>query len=379
MTTSHHPLTLSGERFTACYHLKADAAVVDQLATDICIEQTVEFPVDLIDQADIKEQIIGEVRSIEEIRSGIHRAVIAYPIETAGRELTQLLNVIFGNISLKPNIQLVSLTIPENLAKQYRGPRFGVEGLRELIGVYDRPLISTAIKPMGLSIASLAEFAYQFAMGGVDIIKDDHGLADQPFGRFEERVSRVAAAVEQANEATGGRCLYLPNITAPADEVVGRAKRAKERGAGGLLIAPGLVGLDTQRSIADDDDIALPLFSHPAFQGSFVVHSDAGITPGVLFATLNRLAGADAVIFPNFGGRFSFSKESCRDLALKARESVSQHIRPLFPAPAGGMSLDRIPEMRRFYGDDIVLLIGGDLRRHGESMVESARCFREAL
>jgi ribulose-bisphosphate carboxylase large chain len=231
---------------------------------------------------------------------------------------------------------------------------------------------------MGLPVDTLADLAYRFALGGVDLIKDDHGLTDQSFGRFEARVTQVSKAVRRANDSTGGRCCYLPNVTAPADEIMDRVRLAKACGAGGLLIAPGLVGLDTQRRIADDDTIALPVFSHPAFQGSLTVNDDAGITPGVLFATLNRLAGADATIFPNFGGRFSFSKEACRDLFEKASGPMD-HVRPIFPVPAGGMSLDRIPEMRRFYAENIILLIGGDLRRHGATIEESARRFVSAV
>jgi ribulose-bisphosphate carboxylase large chain len=30
--------------------------------------------------------------------------------------------------------------------------------------------------------------AHACALGGIDIIKDDHGLSDQPFCRYEERV-----------------------------------------------------------------------------------------------------------------------------------------------------------------------------------------------
>ena len=372
------PLRLSGARFTARYRLSGTAESARLMAADICVEQTVEFPLDLIHRADIKAQIIGEVCSLEAVDRDCHEAEIAYAVETAGRELTQLLNVVFGNSSLKPGIQLVSLTLPEALAGLYRGPRFGVAGLRALVGAPERPLVCTAIKPLGLSSEALAELAYQFATGGVDFIKDDHGLTDQSFGRFADRVHAVCRRVQQANEETGGTCRYLPNVTAPADEVMERARLAKEAGAGGVLVAPGLTGLDTQRRLADDDTIALPVFSHPAFQGAFTVHQDAGITPGVLFGTLNRLGGADAAIFPNFGGRFSFAEAACRDLAERARAPLGQ-LRALFPVPAGGMSLERVREMRRFYGDDVILLIGGDLHRHGASVAEGARRFVAAV
>ena len=108
---------------------------------------------------------------------------------------------------------------------------------------------------MGLSAVDLADLAYQLALGGVDIIKEDHGLTDQPFAPFAERVPRCAEAVARANRETGYRCLYAPNVTAPADRIVARARQAKDWGAGGIMVAPGLTGWDTLRMLAEDDTL----------------------------------------------------------------------------------------------------------------------------
>ncbi|MEZ6076124.1 MAG: hypothetical protein R3C56_10775 [Pirellulaceae bacterium] len=155
-------LQLSGERFAAVYHLTATTEEAADRAWDICLEQTVEFPDDLISRPDIREQIIGRIASLEEVGPDCFEATIEFPVEVAGAELTQLLNVLFGNVSIKPGVRLVRFELPESLSSLYRGPRFGREGLRDLLQVHDRPLLSTAIKPMGLSPSELAELAYQF-------------------------------------------------------------------------------------------------------------------------------------------------------------------------------------------------------------------------
>jgi ribulose-bisphosphate carboxylase large chain len=377
-THTHTPLDLSGEIITAVYALKGTLKEAAETAFDIGVEQTVEFPLDLIEQDDIREQIVGEVLSVETIDEDTHHATIGFPMEVAGRELTQLLNVLFGNISLKPGIRLLSFTLPKNLLMRFGGPRFGIRGIRELLGVSDRPLICTAVKPMGLSAEALADVAYRSALGGVDIVKDDHGLSDQDFARFEERIKKVVAAVNRANGESGHRCRYMPNITAPADEVISRALLAKAAGAGGLLIAPGITGLDVIRQIAADDGIALPILSHPALQGAYTVHRDSGISPGTLYGALNRLAGADACIFPHFGGRFAFSPDACGDIRDQTA-SVMGHIKPIWPVPAGGMSVDRVEEMITFYGKDIILLIGGDLHRQGPDLARTAKNLMERL
>jgi len=371
-------LELSGERFRAVYHLSGTREEAYARARDICLEQTVEYPEDLITSEYIKERVVGRVRDLERVARGRYRALIEFPVEVAAGELTQLVNVLFGNISLKPGIRLVGFALPASMLRIYPGPRFGRDGLRELLSVCGRPLLATALKPMGLSVAELSRLAHQLALGGIDLIKDDHGLADQPFCPFQERVLRCGEAVREANRATGLRSIYLPNVTAPANEMKRRVEIAREAGAGGLLMAPGIIGLDAMRRIAADDSVGLPLLSHPAFQGSFTIHEDHGLSHGTLYGMLNRLAGADGAIFPNHGGRFSFSPGQCRDL-VNGTEIDMPGIRPIFPVPAGGMSLERVPELLEFYGRDAILLIGGDLHRHGSDLVESCREFRKLV
>jgi ribulose-bisphosphate carboxylase large chain len=298
--------------------------------------------------------------------------VISFDIESAGADLVQLLNVLFGNISLKPGIRLERLDLPNSLLEQFKGPRFGREGLRARLGVYDRPLLCTALKPMGMSPAETAGLACRLALGGIQIVKDDHGLADQRFCPFEERVSRCAEAVERASRETGLKSIYMPNLSGPTDRVLERAGYAQRAGAGGVLISPGLTGLDAMRQIAEDDLIGLPIMAHPAFQGSFVVNPGEGISHAALFGQINRLAGADAVIFPNYGGRFGFTRADCRSLTMATAMEMG-HLKPIFPTPAGGMSLERVPEMCEMYGCDAIFLIGGGLLKHGPDLVENCR------
>ena len=156
-----------------------------------------------------------------------------------------------------------------------------------------------------------------------------------------------------------------------------RARLARDAGAGGLLFCPGLAGLDAMRALADDDTLALPILSHPAFQGSFSLHPDGGIAPGCLYGQLNRLAGADATIFPSYGGRFAFTPDDCRDLVDGATRPLGT-LAPIFPVPAGGLCIERVPELIRFYGRDCILLIGGDLHR-GPDLTENCRDFLAAV
>ena len=367
-----------GASIKVTYRLTAaDGSAARGRAEAIAVEQTVEFPADLITDPGIRDGIIGHPEFLAPAGPGAWEVVIAYDADVAGRCLPQLLNLVFGNVSLQPGVRVQRLELPEAVTGRFRGPRFGVEGLRFICEAPSRPLLATAVKPMGLSPLELADLAYRFALGGVDLIKDDHGLADQPFCAFEARVRACAAAVARANKKTGGCSRYVANLVGPAETLRERARFAKNAGAGGLLVAPGLVGWDTLRALAEDDALGLPILFHPALLGGFTVSPDAGIAHEVLYGTLARLAGADVVIFPNHGGRFSFSPTDCRRITRGCAAPLDGR-RTALPAPAGGMSLDRVDELRTFYGDDVVLLIGGDLHRHGD-LVETCRRFREMV
>jgi ribulose-bisphosphate carboxylase large chain len=366
---------VSGERFRVEYRIAAAEPDARAIARDICVEQTVEFPLDRIPDGDIRDVIVGQIESfhMDDDRHG--RATISYAVETSGLELTQLLNVVFGNYSMKPHVRVERVDLPGALVAALAGPRFGQAGLRSILEVPARPILCTALKPMGLPVVALSDLTYRLALGGIDIIKDDHGLTNQAFAPFEDRVCRCVEAVERANRETGFRSMYVPNVTAGGGDTLDRARFARAAGAGGLLVTPGLAGLGTMANVAAADDVGLPVFSHPAFQGSYVTNPDAGISHAALFGQIARLAGADASIYPNFGGRFSFGREECRDIA-NACVAPLGGLPGIFPMPGGGMTVQRVPELLDFYGNDVILLIGGGLFQHGPDLLENCREFR---
>jgi ribulose-bisphosphate carboxylase large chain len=172
---SQHP-----ERFWVDYTLEATSRDnAYQVAREICLEQTVELPGSTPEVKEVESFTVGKVEHVELLHtqthgSGLWRATIAYPIHTAGNELPQFLNVVFGNTSLKHGISVYDVTLSKSLMENrqmFPGPRFGITGLRNLVGVHDAPLLCTALKPMGKSSEEFARMAYAFARGGIDIIK----------------------------------------------------------------------------------------------------------------------------------------------------------------------------------------------------------------
>ena len=350
-------------RFTVTYFVRAaDEAEAKARALDIALEQTVEIPRNVVPKGYVEDEILGRLESLlqdPEGRPGF-LAAISYSEDDIGGDFLQFLNIVFGNSSIKPGIKVEDIGLSPGLLDLCKGPRHGIVGLRARAGIGEKPLLMSAIKPAGLSTTELARLAYDFALGGMHFVKDDHGLVDQKTAPFEERLKACIEAIGEANAKSGGRTSFVPNITGPATAIIERAKQAQEYGAGGVMIAPALAGYDIVRTLAADPDFSLHIVSHPAFSGANVVSPDCGFSHRAFFGTLHRLMGADAVIYPNFGGRFGFTREECQSIAKTCSVDMGGP-KAIVAAPGGGMTFARIPEMREAYGNDIMYLVGGAL------------------
>lgn len=381
MNTSHSHISsqfaLSGVRFEVDYRLPGPESLARERAGHLAVEQTIEFPLELVTQQWIKDGIVGRIERLAGTGDS-YLATITYPVEVVGGDFTQFLNVVFGNASILPQVRVEDIRLPSSLLAAFPGPRFGHRGIRELLRVPERPLLCTALKPMGLGPRELGQMAYLFARGGIDIIKDDHGLANQAFCPFHDRVARAAEAVAKANDETGKHCIYAPMVAGPHEEVWERIQFAKALGAGAVVVAPGLNGFDLVRRIAADGSLNLPVFCHPSLLGGMVQSESHGFSHGVLFGLLPRLAGADCSIFPSYGGRFSFTQEQCQDIAFRCKQPLG-HFRSTLPGPAGGMSVERVPELIDFYGRDMVLLVGGNLHRASADLTRNALAFLDTV
>ena len=178
---------------------------VEAIAEAIAYEQTVELPPALVPEP-IRERVVARTTAIKEVDESYFDVTLAFSARLANVNLSQLLNLIYGNVSIYDGVRLVDLWLPNDVLAHYRGPNFGVEGVRALTGVYNRPLLATALKPNGATPDVLAEMAHQFALGGGNIVKDDQNIVDD-FTHFKTRVIACAEAVQRANGRTGKTCL----------------------------------------------------------------------------------------------------------------------------------------------------------------------------
>jgi S-methyl-5-thioribulose 1-phosphate isomerase len=354
-------------RLLATYHVRCDAQSIERRAHAIAIEQSVEMPLSAIDDDFVLSAIVGRVVDVGEVEHGLFAVRIALSPLTVGDDPGQLMNMLFGNTSLHDDVALVDVAFPPDMAMSFGGPRHGVEGLRRRAQAGRRALTCSALKPQGLACERLAEVAEDFARGGIDYVKDDHGLADQSYAPFAERVAAICGRLRGIRQATGRSTRYVPSLSGSLDAMRGQIRIARDAGIDTVMVAPMIAGLaNIHQLVREHPEIAF--VAHPTMAGA------ARIAPPLLLGKIFRMAGIDAVIFPNHGGRFGYSAETCRNLAAAALRPLDG-LRPCMPVPAGGMSRERVPEILDFYGPDIMLLIGGALLAARERLTEETAAF----
>lgn len=359
------------------YRITADnGRAASELARKIVVEQTVETPESLI-TAEIERRYLGIINEITPVSGQPEQfdVQVEYGAESVGGHLAQLVNLVWGNVSMYQGVSLQDMNLSSACAAQWVGPRFGIEGIRDLLGVYNRPLLSTALKPRGRSNDEFAAMAYEFALGGGDIVKDDQNLTGD-FDDFRDRTAKCSAAVARANQESGFQCLYFPYIAAPFEQLEAYFSWVKQLGIRGVLLCPMIMGLDAVRALTQRYDLIL--MAHPAFSGGFAGMSANSMQPHLLYGTLYRLAGVDISIFVHPNTRFPTKREDSLAIAQRAREPLA-NLRGMFPCPAGGLQRSQLSSVFDDYGVDTVLLVGGSLLTAHTSLREATKNYLQTI
>src|SRR5262245_36084625 len=354
-------------RLQAVYLVRCDARSIEERARAIAAEQSVEMPAAAITAGFVRADIVGRVDATPQRGNSLFEVRSSLAVETVGRDPGQLINMLFGNTSLHEDVVLTDVALPKELVEVFGGPRHGLHELRRRVGAPARALTCSPLKPQGLPAARLAELAKSFAQGGVDYIKDDHGLADQDYSPFAARVEAVAAALRSVAQSGGRATRYVPSLSGDLDTMRSQIALAQNIGIDTVMVAPMIMGFSNfHRLVRENPTVAF--VAHPTMAGA------ARIAPALLLGTLFRVLGADAVVFPNYGGRFGYSPDTCRALA-RAALGAPGGLRPTVPVPAGGMTTDRVRETLDFYGAEVMLLIGGALLEARENLRAATSAF----
>lgn len=320
-----------------------------------------------------------EVQIPDEVEDRDYILQIAYPEINIGEKISTLLSTVVGNISMGGKVKLLDLRFPKKYVDGFKGPQFGIQGVRDILGVEERPLVNNMIKPnTGIPPETGAKLAYEAAKGGVDIIKDDELMSDRPFSPLEDRVTETMESIKKADEEKGEKTLYAVEITDDLPAALENADKAIEAGANCLLINYLAVGFPVVRQICEDESIDVPIMGHMDCAGAYYRDPWSGIRSDLIFGKLPRLAGLDMMIFPSPYGKATV-RESKHIESAKAMRYPLYDIKQMFPMPSGGIQPSMIPETIEKLGKEIIIAAGAGIHAHPEGPTAGGKAFRQAI
>lgn len=325
----------------------------------------------------------GRVQSIEvkeEQADGYILAdiTIAYPVANFDDTFACLLTTVFGKLSMDGQIRLVALEIPNQLARRFPGPAFGVDGCRHRFAVHGRPFVMSIFKAcIGLTLAELTDQFEAQAAGGIDLVKDDEIFFTETYASPEDRVVAYRERALSVAAKTGRETAYAVNLTGPAHQLRERARRLSDLGAGALLVNVVAYGFDLVADLAADPDVHAPILAHPAVAGALYGSEGYGIAADIVLGQLAHMAGADMAIFPSMYGSVTLGGEATTTLIRHLRDS--RVYKPSLPAPSAGIFPGLVPQLMRDFGEDLILNAGGGIHGHPHGPTLGGRAFREAI
>ena len=311
-----------------------------------------------------------------------HRAevTVSWSLENMGTNLPTLVSTVLGNLSeLRElsGLRLLDIELPPAFADAHPGPKFGIGGTRELVKVYDGPIIGTIIKPsVGLSPQQTAGLVRDLAEAGIDFVKDDELMANPPHSPLEDRVEAVMQAINEVAQRTGKKVMYAFNITDELDEILRHHETVLRAGGTCVMVSlnsVGLVGVSHLRRHSE-----LPIHGHRNGWGILTRCPYLGME-FTAYQKLWRLVGVDHLHVNALQSKFWEPDES-------VVRSIKACLTPMFaeddramPVLSSGQWGGQAPDTYRLTGStDYIYLAGAGIMAHPGGPSAGVTAIRQA-
>lgn len=212
------PNPKNGEYLLTVFHLVSGGKLnILQAAAEVAAESSTGTNLNVKTETPFSKEMNAIVYKIDQDKDLVW---LAYPwrLFDRGGNVQNILTYLVGNVlGMKEvsTLKLLDVWFPPSMLEQYDGPSYTLDDMRKYLGVYDRPILGSIIKPkMGLTSAEYAEAAYDFWVGGGDFVKNDEPQANQDFCPYEKMVTNVKAAMDKAVKETGEKKIHSFNVSA---------------------------------------------------------------------------------------------------------------------------------------------------------------------
>ncbi len=358
------------------FHVEPDGITLTEAAGGVAAESSVGTWTELTTEMPYVKRLAAHVYDIEG-----NTIKIAYPIELfEPANMPNILSSVAGNVfglkALK-NLRLLDMKLPKLLTESFKGPAYGLTGIRELLKIPERPLVGTIIKPkLGLNTKDHSRVAYEAWLGGCDIVKDDENLSSQKFNPFDDRLTQTLEGRDKAQSETGERKVYMVNITGDTNLMLERAQKVVDQGGEYIMIdilTCGWAALQTLR----DQNFKLIIHAHRAGHAAFTKNTRHGISMRPI-AVVARIIGVDQLHVGTVVGKMSETKTEVLD-NIDACKAELDGLKPVMPVASGGLYPQLVPALIDTFGNDVVIQAGGGVHGHPMGSIAGAKAMRQAV
>lgn len=358
------------------FYVEPEGISIKEAAGGVAAESSIGTWTELTTEKEYVRKLAARVFEI----SG-NRVKIAYPLELFEYgNMPNILSSVAGNIfGLKTikNLRLNDVSFPSKLIKSFKGPKFGIHGIRKLLKVYDRPFVGTIIKPkLGLRTVDHARVAYEAWVGGCDIVKDDENLSSQKFNQFEDRVIKTLESRDKAEGETGERKVYMANVTAETVEMLRRSEFVLAQGGEYIMVDILTCGFSALQTLREKN-FNLVIHGHRAGHAAFTKDQKHGISMRVI-AKIARAIGVDQLHVGTVVGKMREKEEEVKE-NIEALKMQLNGLKPSMPVASGGLHPRMVPALINFFGKDFVIQAGGGIHGHKNGTSAGATAMRQAV
>lgn len=368
------------DSYVICDYRVTTEMPMDKAANAIAAEQSTGTWTDLsTTTSKIVENYGAKVLSIDGNMTRIAFPVEDFSIEIGG--VPQILSVIAGNLfglESVSKLRLEDVHFPKPILEMYKGPKFGVDGLRKELDRPEKPLVGTIVKPkIGLSPKDTANYVYEAGAGGLTNSKDDETLTNQTFCPIEDRTVAVAEALDRL-ESEGHRMMHAINVSTNGDKIVELAEKVQSWGAKELMVDVITCGFGAVQALAEDPSIKVPIHVHRTMHGAFTRDPLHGIAM-LPITKLVRMCGGDALHIGTLGvGKMSGDAKADLSNLTACLDSTGGY-KTVMPVCSGGVYPGMIGKMVQISGKNVQVQAGGGVSGHPGGVRKGAMAMCQAI
>ena len=315
-------------------------------------------------------KVVGLEKSLEENKSG--EVEIAFPVANLDLDtdgISQLLCHLMGgqmDIEDITACHLIDVKFPENMLKSFKGPKFGISGVREFTGVKDKPLLGGIVKPkVGITPEVLLELVKEMVEGGVNFIKEDEIMSNPSICPIEVRVPMIMEYLKDKN------VIYSVCINADPPYILDRVKRVHELG-GNSVHVNFWSGFGVYKAIRDLD---LPIFIHFQKSGDKILtnHNHDFHIKWSFICKLATLMGVDTIHAGMIGGYYSAGGDDMNQIVKDLQNGN------VVAALSCGMQPGLVQSIVKEIGNDFMANCGGAIHGHPGGTKSGVKAMRQSI